>query len=269
MGWTSPASVDGSLTQRRNNEGRNGPDLEIWHADLVDPREWMTGLRGAVYRRDGAAVLAVATEPGRPDGVLQLLGDGLAVALSQQVDGARDVVAECVTALRARGWIGDVELADQLDGLAGAGPVPMLRPLAVDLEELAEILEGDPMNIGGAVDLHTGQVWPRAVMEYVDEGGDDIDVPDFEDEERFLWVHGEGSRDGYRDMADFVDTVTDDDRADQLGIAIQGRGAFGRFRRVLDRWPEELTRWSALSDERKRGRARAWLADAGYRVAVD
>jgi hypothetical protein len=226
----------------------------------------MTELRGAVYRRDGAAVLALATDPVRPEDVLQLLGDGLAVALDRRVEGARDVVAECVTGLRERRWIGDLELADQLDGLSGTGPIPMLRPLAVDLEQLTEILEGDPMNTGGAVDLHTGEVWPRTAMEYADEGGDDIDALDFEDDERFLWVHGEGSGDGYRDMVDFIDTVTDEDRADRLGIAIQGRGAFGRFKRVLDRWPEELTRWFGFSDERKRGRARAWLADAGYRV---
>ena len=232
----------------------------------MDPREWVTELRGATYRRDGAAVLALAADPTRPDGVLQMLGDGLAVALGQRLDGAVDAAAGCVAGLRERGWTGDAELADQLDGLSGAGPTPMLRPLAVDLEQLTEILEGDPMNTGGAVDLRTGQVWPRTVMEYADEGGDDIDAPDFEDEDRFLWVHGGGSHDGYRDMVRFIDTVTDEDRADRLGIAIQGRGAFGRFRRVLDRWPDELTRWSAFSEERKRGRARAWLTEAGYRV---
>jgi hypothetical protein len=145
----------------------------------------------------------------------------------------------------------------------------MLRPLAVDLELLSEILEGDPMTTGGAVDLRTGEVWPRGTIEYADEGGDDIGAPDFEDGERFLWVHGEGSRDGYRDMVSFLATVDDDDRVDQLGTALQGRGAFRRFKNVLARWPGELDRWFEFSVERKRGRARAWLADAGYRVASD
>ena len=35
---------------------------------------------------------------------------------------------------------------------------------------------------------------------------------------------------------------------------------------VLARWPGELDRWCAFSAERQRGRARAWLADAGYYV---
>ena len=74
-----------------------------------------------------------------------------------------------------------------------------------------------------------------------------------------------GSRAGYRDMAEFIDTVTDPDRADRLGIAIQGRGAFRRFKDTLARWPAELDRWYGFSDDRQRGRARAWLAVEGYR----
>jgi hypothetical protein len=34
----------------------------------------------------------------------------------------------------------------------------------------------------------------------------------------------------------------------------------------LARWPGELERWHAFSEERQRGRARSWLAAAGYRV---
>jgi hypothetical protein len=235
----------------------------------MDQREWTTQLRGATYRRDGAAVVELARDPSRPPGVLQLLGDGLAVALVQGVDGVRPVAPDCVAELRERGWDGDVELADQLDVLAGGRPTPMLRSLPVDLEQLAEILEGDAMTTGGALDLRTGEVWPQSVIDYAGEGGDDLEAPDFEDRERFLWVDGGGSRDGYRDMVSFIDTVDDDDRADRLGIAIQGRGAFRRFKDVLGRWPEEVERWHLFSDERQRGRAGGWLADAGYRVASD
>ena len=233
----------------------------------VDRREWTRQLRGAVYRRDGAAVLAAAVDPTRPVGVLQLLGDGLVIAVGQRVDGARESAAECVARLRERGWAGDRELADQLDGTSRAGPAPALRPLAVDLEQLTDILEGDPTTTGGGVDLRTGEVWPRSAIEDRDEIDDDLDVPDLDDPDRFLPVHGEGSRDGYRDMVEFIDTVADEDRADRLGTAIRGRGAFRRFRDVLGRCPDELERWIEFSGERKRGRARAWLADAGYRVA--
>ena len=217
-------------------------------------------LRSAVYRGDGAAVVRLLGSDGEPS--LQLAGDGMAIALGQQVDGARELAADCIASLRERDWIGDTELADQLDGLAGTGPIPMLRPLTVDLETLSEILEGDPVTAGGALDLHTGEVWHRSVV----EDGGDVEAPDLDDTDRFRWVDGD-SRDGYRDMVDFIDTVPDQHLRDRLGGAIRGRGAFRRFADTLRRESEdELSRWVEFADERKRGRARAWLADVGYRV---
>jgi hypothetical protein len=60
---------------------------------------------------------------------------------------------------------------------------------------------------------------------------------------------------------------SDPGRADQLLIAIDGRGAFRRFKDTIARWPDELERWYRFSDERCRGRAREWLAASGYRAA--
>ncbi|MPZ67097.1 MAG: hypothetical protein GEU83_16855 [Pseudonocardiaceae bacterium] len=67
-------------------------------------------------------------------------------------------------------------------------------------------------------------------------------------------------------MVRFIDTVAVPDRADRLTIAVDGRGAFRRFKDVLARWPGELERWYEFSNERQRGRTRAWLAGVGYRV---
>ena len=36
----------------------------------------------------------------------------------------------------------------------------MLRALPVDLDELAGILEGDLLRVGGRIDIRTGEVWP-------------------------------------------------------------------------------------------------------------
>jgi hypothetical protein len=143
--------------------------------------------------------------------------------------------------------------------------MPDLRPLPVDLDELAGILEGDPVYGGGRVDLATGEVWSAPAVDYAREiGREDEDESD--DPDKWLWVHCEGSRDGYRDMELFIGTVRDPGRADRLETAISGRGAFRRFKGVLARWPGELDRWYAFSAERQHGRARAWLADAGYYV---
>ncbi len=81
-----------------------------------------------------------------------------------------------------------------------------------------------------------------------------------------MWT-SQGSHDGYRDMELFIASVEDPAIADRLEIAITGKGAFRRFKDVLSRWPEELERYYLLRNERQRGRARAWLAAAGYRPA--
>ena len=231
----------------------------------MDSKEQRSALRAAVYRGDGPAVVDLLQGAGTYDDALQLAGDGLMAAVIQRVEGAPELVGHLVLALRQRGWDGDADLADQLDALLGSGPAPMLRPLPVDLDELADILEGDPLHGGGRIDLTTGEVWPRAAIEYARETGEeDEDAAD--DPERWLWAYGEGSREAYRDMELFIASVEDPGRADRLTIAIEGHGAFRRFKDVLARWPGELERWYALSEECQRGRARLWLSGAGYRV---
>jgi len=231
----------------------------------MDSKEQRATLRGAVYRGDGPAVVRLLHGVGAYDDSLQLAGDGLIAAVMQRVDGAAELARGLVVALRQRGWDGDDELADQLDALLGSSPAPMLRAMPIDLEELAGILEGDTLSAGGRIDIRTGEVWPRAAIEYALESGDE-DEDTTDDPERWLPVHGEGSHEGYRDMELFIASVEDPGRAERLAIAIKGRGAFRRFKDELARWPGELEQWHALSEERQRGRARSWLAAAGYRA---
>jgi len=231
----------------------------------MDAEEQRSALRAAVYRGDGRAVVDLLHRVGGDDESLQLAGDGVIAAVMQRVDGAAELARELVAALRQRGWDGDDELAEQLEAQLGSRPAAMLRGLPVDLEELGGILEGDPLSVGGRIDIRTGEVWPQAAIDYaVETGEEDEDTAD--DPERWLAVHGEGSREGYRDMELFIASVENPGRAERLAIAIKGRGAFRRFKDELARWPGELERWHALSEERQRGRARSWLAAAGYRV---
>lgn len=71
----------------------------------------------------------------------------------------------------------------------------------------------------------------------------------------------------FADMEWFIGTIDDPDRVDRQQIAIEGKGAFRRFKDVLSRWADDLERWFACSEERQRGRALAWLAAAGYSPA--
>lgn len=223
-------------------------------------RERERELRAAVFTANGEDLVSLLQSGPWPGHAIQLIGDGLLAALGQGVAGARALAIDCVTELRERDWDGDAELAAALTARLGAGPAPMLRFLPVDLDQLADVLEGDPASGGGRIDLHTGEVWPQAVFEFGIETGEDEEE---EDDDRWLWVFNEGSRAGYRDMERFVAGIEDNEIAAHLARALDGRGAFRRFRNRLTRWPGLHDSWNAYSAERRRGRARAWLATAG------
>jgi Uncharacterised protein family (UPF0158) len=66
----------------------------------------------------------------------------------------------------------------------------------------------------------------------------------------------------YQDMADFVERITDERAGRRLGRAIQGKGAFRRFRNALhEQYPDLLPAWYAFRDVRAKRRAVEWLVD--------
>ena len=66
----------------------------------------------------------------------------------------------------------------------------------------------------------------------------------------------------YQDMADFAEGITDERAGRRLARAIQGRGAFRRFKDELhEEHPDLLPAWYAFRDARARRRAVQWLAD--------
>jgi hypothetical protein len=89
---------------------------------------------------------------------------------------------------------------------------------------------------------------------------------DLDDPERWLRFDSEGTRDGHDDMVDFLDTIDDERLRGRPADSLHGRGVFRRFRdRLGDLAPDELQRFRRWEDDRKTGRARAWLAAEGYR----
>jgi hypothetical protein len=249
------ATPGGSDCWRMTHDPSRGENV------VMHDRERGRELRAAVFTANGEELVSLLQSGPWPGHALQLIGDGLLAALSQGVTGARDLALDCVTELRERDWDGDEELATALIARLGAGPAPMLRPLPVDLDQLADVLEGDPAFGGGRIDLRTGEVWPQS---FFDDGIETGEEDEEDDDDRWLWVFNEGSRAGYRDMERFVAGIEANEIAAQLTRALDGRGAFRRFRNQLTHWPGLHDSWNAYSAERRRGRARAWLATEGY-----
>ena len=82
---------------------------------------------------------------------------------------------------------------------------------------------------------------------------DDLDLTCIDPMPSWIW---------YRDMADFADQVSDERAGRRLARAIQGKGAFRRFKDELhEQYPQLLAAWYAFRDTRARRRAVEWLAD--------
>lgn len=64
-------------------------------------------------------------------------------------------------------------------------------------------------------------------------------------------------------MEEFAGSITNPRLRDQLEVALDGRGAFRRFKNVLANHPGERQRWFAFRAERVRAALLEWLADHG------
>ncbi|MEV5571811.1 UPF0158 family protein [Spirillospora sp. NPDC052269] len=238
---------------------------------LVDVRP--TALDGA-FGWDGEALvrlrrrdLSVLGEgrPLRP--VLQHVGQALLIS---GVAGHADLAERCARGLRDRGLPGDDVLDCELTVALGRPVEPdsfdwewPLAPAPVDLSELAEALHGDPRHGPGALDPGSGMIVPPGLSDHLAELAED----DLVDRNSSLTIDP-GSAEGFRDMRDFADSVTDAGLQARLLRALEARGSFRRFRDVLHDFPEQLTHWSLFSGERELGRARLWLAREGYRAVL-
>lgn len=79
----------------------------------------------------------------------------------------------------------------------------------------------------------------------------------------FLRVDPAPSREQYRWMERFVGSVADESLRDRLIMAIDGKGAFRRFKDVLLAYPAERERWFAYRAELLHWHIHTWLQEHG------
>lgn len=76
---------------------------------------------------------------------------------------------------------------------------------------------------------------------------------------RYIRVEREDPYEDYRDMERFIRRVEDVRLRERLWDAIQGRGAFRRFKDLLARHPQVQEQWYAFKNAQVRERAAEWL----------
>jgi hypothetical protein len=237
----------------------------------------LTEVRRATHATDLPALVHAVTGSDLRH-ALQQVGAALLTALREsggsQTAGLTEPGAESVrllasvgARLRERGWTGDAALAEEIDSELLATESP-LRPLAVNLSELIDIMSsGGDFRSEGRLNLDTGEIAMDSPFgdpfDDYEEGDEDEDAPDVDQWTNVAHIES-GSRDGWYDMADFADLQHDLNITDRLRRAIEGRGAFRRFREAVDQL-DLFPAWLEFSNDRELGRARQFLAEEGVR----
>jgi hypothetical protein len=132
------------------------------------------------------------------------------------------------------------------------------KALNINLDELCEAMENSSYENEYFLDLETGEI--LFISDYLEdeetsERKDRIE----EDSNRYEPIPKAESYEGYQDMVDFIATVDNERLAELLEVAINGKGAFRRFKDVLLNYPEEREKWFKFKDERMEERAMEWL----------
>ncbi|MFW2335365.1 UPF0158 family protein [Ilumatobacter sp.] len=126
----------------------------------------------------------------------------------------------------------------------------------VDLTAVAEALGDASGETAWWYDPGTGEVEMRAP----DWTGVD-DEDDNPSERGLVPIEPAPSRDAYRDMLEFAESVTDAHASDLLVRALEGRGAFRRFRDTLHEFPNLHEQWHTYARAADERRAIDWLVD--------
>ena len=125
------------------------------------------------------------------------------------------------------------------------------RKLKIDMIALELSFDSGFEEVTGFLDLETGQV--ISVEQFSPE------AENYELSEQYLPVPRQDSHDGYEDMVQFNETVSDPRLHELLTVAIQGKGAFRRFKDMIARNPEVEQRWYLHKDQRLHERIAEWL----------
>jgi hypothetical protein len=128
------------------------------------------------------------------------------------------------------------------------------RKLEISWEALEDAFENNAPEVHSYLHLSTGEV-----LRVVDGVADPAMHQRIASDQGYLRVDPVSSREQYRWMERFIATATEPDLRSRLVAAIDGKGAFRRFKDVLMAFPAERERWFEFRTERLRSCMEQWL----------
>jgi hypothetical protein len=124
----------------------------------------------------------------------------------------------------------------------------------VDWEALEDAFENNAPEVHSYLHLTTGEV-----LRVVDGVADPQMHARISADPNYLRIDPVSSREQYRWMERFIPMVDDNELRGKLAHAIDGKGAFRRFKDVLMTYAADRERWFAFRSERLRTFMEAWL----------
>ena len=128
------------------------------------------------------------------------------------------------------------------------------QKLEISWEALEDAFENNAPEVHSYLHMTTGEV-----LRVVDGVADPAMHQRIASDAGYLRVDPVSSREQYRWMERFIATVQDAELRSRLVAAIDGKGAFRRFKDVLMSFPADRERWFQFRTERLRSCMEAWL----------
>ena len=153
--------------------------------------------------------------------------------------------------------------------------------LKVDLEMIASAMDDIArVDMNYYLDKETGEVifLLEEVSGYVEEEDEnlrkelldwqkkDIKVAQdilFKNPDRYIYIPEGSPCNGYDLMVEFAETIEDDLLREKMNIALDGKGAFRRFKNVIADYPDYREKWFRFRDERINKKVIEWLNSMG------
>jgi hypothetical protein len=147
---------------------------------------------------------------------------------------------------------------DMMEGVDGGTPVEAY--LDVETGEVETFIDAMDWNFREPRDSdpdHVHEAHDRWTEVFKELGDRYVEVPEIQSDEAWEF------------MADFADSVADDELRELLEIALNGKGAFRRFKDTVARDPDEQDRWYTYERLREKHYLRDCIAAAGYKLTVE
>jgi hypothetical protein len=143
-------------------------------------------------------------------------------------------------------------MANESDAGTKGAPV---RDVPVDWEALEDAFENNAPEVHSYLHLTTGEV-----LRVVDGVADPQMHVRIASDGNYLRIDPVSSREQYRWMERFIPMIDDPTLRGKLAQAIDGKGAFRRFKDVLMSYAADRERWFTFRSERLRTFMEAWLS---------